>query len=63
MILDFDLMALTPYHFLSQLLSSGIIFSCDSKATGKDISECTFSKIKSYAYFFCDAATEHYEII
>ena len=31
MILDFDLMAVTPYHVLSQLFASGIVFSSDSR--------------------------------
>ena len=28
-LLNFDLMALTPHHFLTQLFASGIVFSCD----------------------------------
>lgn len=63
MILDFDLMALTPHHFLTQLFASGVVFSCDSKANSKDFTERTFAKLKEYAFFFCDAATEAYEIV
>lgn len=32
-ILDFDLMALTPLHFLNQLNASGILLSSDAKET------------------------------
>jgi hypothetical protein len=32
-ILDFDFMALTPIHFLNQLLASGLLLSSDSKVT------------------------------
>lgn len=63
LILDFDLMALTPLHFLRQLVASGLLMSSDSKGSGKDISEKTLVKIKEYAYFFCEAANEHYKII
>ena len=63
MILDFDLMALTPYHFLTQLIASGLIFSTDNKASGKNLTEQTLRKLKEYAFFFCNAATEQYEII
>ncbi len=97
MLLDFDLMALTPYHFLTQLIAAGgLIFSTDSKAAAttpaaavslkedgpplsysingqnvqegcgaaeKNITEQTLRKLKEYAYFFCNAATEYYEII
>jgi hypothetical protein len=39
MILDFDLMALTPYHFLTQLIASGLLFSTDNKASGKNLTD------------------------
>ena len=42
---------------------SGVIFSCDIKATGKDLSERTLIKLREYANMLCDAATEHYDII
>ena len=63
MILDFDFMALTPYHILTQLFASGVVISCDSKTSGKDLTERTLLKVKEYAFFFCGAVTEHYNII
>lgn len=39
------------------------MFSCDIKATGKDLSERTLIKLREYANMLCDAATEHYDII
>lgn len=62
MILDFDFMSLTPYSVLTQLFASGIVFSSDNKSNGKSISERTLLKLKEYAYFFCDNATEHYSL-
>ena len=61
--LDFDFMALTPYHVLTQFFASGLIVSCDLKLSDKDISERTLVKVREYAQFFCDVATEHYQIV
>lgn len=62
--LDFDLMALTPYHFIAQLFATGLIMSNDSKnISDKDITERTLVKIREYTQFFCDIATEHYQIL
>jgi len=63
MILDFDLMALTPQHFLSQLFLSGVVFSSDNKTSGKELTEKTLIKLREYSQFFCDAAVEYYDII
>jgi hypothetical protein len=60
MILDFDLMCLTPYTILNQLFASGIVWSSDNKSNGKDITERTLLKLKEYSYFFCDCAAEYY---
>lgn len=62
MILDFDLMSLTPYNVLTSLFASGTVFSSDIKSNGKDITESTLIKLREYAYFFCDQAAESYEI-
>lgn len=62
MILDFDFMSLTPYNLLTQLFASGIVFSCDNKSNGKELSERTLLKLKQYAHFFCDNTTEYYDI-
>ena len=56
-------MALTPYHFLTQLFATGMIISIDQKQTSKDISERTLVKVREYAQFFCDLLTEHYDIM
>jgi hypothetical protein len=56
MILDFDLMALTPYHFLTQLFASGAVFSTDIKATNNDLTEKTLKKLKAYAFYLCEIA-------
>lgn len=61
-LLDFDLMALTPQHFLSQLFATGLIASIDAKASRKDVSERTLVKVREYAQVFCDLAAEHYEL-
>lgn len=63
LLLDFDLMALTPLHFLNAIHASGFLTSNDCKATGQDVSEKTLFKVKEYAYFFCDEITEHYNLI
>jgi hypothetical protein len=63
MILDFDLMALTPYHVLNQLFASGVILTCDNKQSGKELSERTFKKVREYAFFFCEVVNEEYSII
>ena len=63
MILDFDLMALTPIHILTQLFASGVMFSNDSKRNSKPITERTFRKIREYAFFFCQILTEEYSIL
>jgi len=62
LLLDFDLMVLTPLHFLNQLHASGLVISSDSKNTGRDISEKTLFKVKEYAYHFCEAALESYDL-
>ncbi len=62
-ILDFDLMVLTPYHFLSQLFATGVIISSDQKDCDKDISERTLVKVRAYAQYFCDLLTENYHIM
>lgn len=62
-LLDFDLMALTPYHFLAQLFASGLVMSCDMKQSDKDISERTLVKVREYSQFFLDVATEQYSIM
>ena len=62
-LLDFDLMALTPYHVISQLFATGLILSNDSKRlSDKDITERTLVKVREYTQFFCDIAAEHYSI-
>ena len=49
-LLDFDLMAVTPYHVLSLLFATGMIVSTDQKkAVEKDISERTLVKVREYA--------------
>lgn len=63
MILDFDLMALTPHTVLSQLFASGVIFSNDHKSSGKDLSERTLRKVREYAFFFCEAICESYDVL
>ena len=63
LLLDFDLMALTPLHFLKALNASGFLLSNDCKLTGKDVSEKTLFKVKEYAFFFCDSVAEHYSIV
>ena len=63
MVLNFDLMSLTPKHFLNQLFLSGVVFSCDIKASGKELSEYTLIKLREYTNMFCDSVNEHYEII
>jgi hypothetical protein len=40
-----------------------VVFSSDFKASGKDFTERTFQKLREYAFFFCDAASEEYNII
>ena len=63
-LLDFDLMAITPYHVLSQLFATGLIMSNDSKRlSDKDVTERTLVKVREYAQFFCDMMVEHYNII
>ena len=56
-------MCLTPRHFLNQLFLSGVIFSSDLKASGKDLSEKTMIKLREYTNMLCDASTEYYDII
>lgn len=63
MILDFDLMCLTPFHFIMQLFASGVIFSCDTKQNQKDLTERTFLKIKEYSLYFAECVNEYYNII
>lgn len=60
--LDFDLMLLTPYQFLKQMQASGLVVSTDSKSYGKDISEKTLMKVKTYAFHFCEAALDSYDL-
>lgn len=48
-LLDFDLMALTPYHFLQQLFATGLVLSNDSKQISeKEITERTLVKVHEY---------------
>lgn len=63
-LLDFDLMALTPFHFVQQLFATGLILSNDSKQKSeKDITERTLVKVREYTQFLCDAVQEHYNIV
>lgn len=62
LMLDFDLMALTPLHFLKSLHATGFLLSSDQKISGKDISEKTLFKVKEYSFTFCDAVNEYYDI-
>ncbi|CDW87491.1 cyclin-j-like protein [Stylonychia lemnae] len=62
-LLDFDFMALTPIHFLKHLHATGLLISSDQKLTGIEITEKTLFKVKEYAFQFCEAACEHYELI
>ncbi len=55
-------MLLTPLGFLQQMMASGVVLSSDSKRYGKDISEKTLMKVKTYAMQFCEAALESYEL-
>jgi hypothetical protein len=62
-LLDFDLMAITPYHVLNNLFATGLIVSTDQKLLdNKDISERTLVKVREYAQYFCDLLAEHYAI-
>ena len=63
MLLDFDLMAITPLYILSHLFASGVVFNQDMKSSGKEFTERTFKKLREYAFFFCSAANEEYNII
>lgn len=62
--LDFDLMVLTPWHFIEQMFATGVIVSRDQKIQiEKDISEKTMVKVRAYASFLCDIITEQYDIV
>jgi hypothetical protein len=57
-------MALTPFHFVSQLFATGLIMSNDSKrANDQDITERTLVKIREYTQFLCEVVCEHYPIV
>jgi hypothetical protein len=60
MILDFDLFSITPCHILKQLFASGVAISTDSKDSGKELTERSLKKLKEFAEFFCEQATESY---
>jgi len=51
MILDFDLMSITPYHVLTQLFASGVLVNPK---------EGNLEKLEKVAYFLCDSACEDY---
>ena len=62
--LDFDLMVLTPWHFIEQMFATGVIVSRDQKIQrDNDITEKTMVKVRAYASFFCDIITEQYDIV
>jgi hypothetical protein len=60
MVLDFNLMLLTPYHFLKAIFSSGAIFS---NTKSRKVSQKVVRQVREYAFYYLDAVTEDYHII